>query len=320
MIVKLNRLERTVGVFLLIAIVGSVSMAIGLATKKGWFSRKYKYQTSLKNAEGIHAGTVVQVSGLRAGEVAKVELVSVEEVIVQFKILEKFAKRVCKDSRIQVVRPFIISEKVLDLSIGSVEGEMVPEGSMIPSVPSLGLIDLMSGKRINEFFGRFSEMVNSLRILAVAFTDEKRTEALVNTLDRIEPLVENLNSMSLSMTKMSSAFNKDKRLETLMGGLADLTREMRVILPELTQSVPNIGQQIGQLISSLTTLAKEFEKMAPAIQEVAPGLPHTSRRAVEALDETVILLKAMQRTLFLRGSVEDVRKEEAKKRQPSSEK
>ena len=78
-----------------------------------------------------------------------------------------------------------------------------------------------------------------------------------------------------------------------------------------------MGKQMGQLIASLSTLAKEFEKLAPAIQEVAPDLPRTSRRAVEALDEAVVLLKAMQKSIFLRGNVEDVREEESKSRKPA---
>ena len=320
MIVKLNRFERIAGLFVLTAIVGSLVVTVGVAIKKGWFSRKFEYHTTLENAEGIHPGTVVQVSGLRAGEVADVELVSSEKVMVRFKVLEKFANRVRTDSRVQVIRPFVIGEKVLDLSIGSVNEKLIPEGDVVPSRPSVDLMDLVSGKRMNDFLGSFTGMVDSLRILASAFADKKRTESLIKTLDRMEPLVKNLNQMSLGMITMSSAFNKNRRLDTLMGGMADLTTEMRVILPELAKETPQMGKQMGQLIGSLSVLAKEFEKIAPAIREVAPDLPRTSRRAVEALDEAVILLKAMQKSIFLRGNVEDVREQEAKERQPANEK
>ena len=57
----------------------------------------------------------------------------------------------------------------------------------------------------------------------------------------------------------------------------------------------------------------EFEKLAPAITAIAPDLPQTSRKAVEALNQTVILLKAMQKTWLLRSQVKEVREEEARK-------
>ncbi|MCB0365653.1 MAG: MCE family protein [Bdellovibrionaceae bacterium] len=314
--VKLNRFERAAGIFLLAAVVGSIAVTVGVAIKKGWFSRKVLYETSLDNAEGIHPGTVVQVSGLRAGEVSDVELVSSDRVLVRFRILEKFSRRVRTDSRIQVVRPFIIGEKVLDLSIGSDQTE-VAEGGIIPSKPSMDLMDLVSGKRMNDFLSSFSGMVDSLKVLSSAFADPKRTEALIKTLDRMEPLVVNLNRMAKEMTKMTVTLNRDDRFESMVVGMTDLTREMKVILPEMAKEAPQMGKQMGQLIASLSTLAKEFEKLAPAIQEVAPDLPRTSRRAVEALDEAVVLLKAMQKSIFLRGNVEDVREEESKSRKPA---
>ena len=62
--------------------------------------------------------------------------------------------------------------------------------------------------------------------------------------------------------------------------------------------------------------------LAPAFDSVGEELPRASLRALEALDEAVVLLKAMQKTFLLSGKVEDVREEEEKqkKRQPANEK
>jgi phospholipid/cholesterol/gamma-HCH transport system substrate-binding protein len=57
----------------------------------------------------------------------------------------------------------------------------------------------------------------------------------------------------------------------------------------------------------------EFKKLTPAIAEIAPDLPRTTRRAVEALDETVVVLKAIQKSWFFRSNVKDVRQEEEKR-------
>jgi phospholipid/cholesterol/gamma-HCH transport system substrate-binding protein len=54
------------------------------------------------------------------------------------------------------------------------------------------------------------------------------------------------------------------------------------------------------------------------MSKMAPELPHASARALEALDETVVTLKALQKSFVLRGSVKEVREEEAK-REPAQE-
>lgn len=319
MIVKLSRYERVAGIFLVGAIAGTIAATIGVAAKKGWFSRKVIYETYLDTAEGIHPGTMVQVSGLRAGEVSDVDLLSTEEVLVKFKVLEKFAQRVKSDSRIQVVRPFIIGEKVLDLSIGSDESEAVSEGGKVVSRPSVDLMDLVSGKRMNDFLTSISGAVDSFKILTQAISDPKRTQSFVRTIDRIDPLVANMNAMSLGVTKVTKALNRHGRIEQVFAGLASLSKELETILPELSNEAPQLGKQLGQLVSSMTILAKEFEVLTPALREVAPDLPHTSRRAVEALDEAVVLLKAMQKSFFLRGSVKEVKEEEDSQRAPASQ-
>jgi phospholipid/cholesterol/gamma-HCH transport system substrate-binding protein len=64
-------------------------------------------------------------------------------------------------------------------------------------------------------------------------------------------------------------------------------------------------------------LTEEFKVVLPALAAIAPELPQTSKRAVEALDEAVVLMKALQRSFFVKGNAEKVRKEEQKRSQDS---
>ena len=110
---------------------------------------------------------------------------------------------------------------------------------------------------------------------------------MVAMFDRLEPLINNLNAMSSEVTKLSRSANSENRVDKLLTNVIALTEEM--------------------------------QKLTPAINAIAPDLPRTSKRAVEALDETVVLLKAFQKSFFFKGNVRDVREEELKMRQPASE-
>lgn len=285
--IKFNKFERVAGLFVLAAILGVVSFTVAVAVRKGWFDSKAPYTSTLSSAEGLHAGTLVQVAGLRAGQVTEVILVNGEEVTVKFYVFDKFRDKIRQDTVLKVVRPFIIGEKVLDLSIGSADAELLQAKAEIPYQETFDMMDILSGRKMGNFLGSIEKVTTNLKILLEAFSDSKRTKAMVAMFDRLEPLIKNLNTMSVEVTKLSQSANSENRVDKLLTNVIALTEEM--------------------------------QKLTPAINAIAPDLPRTSKRAVEALDETVVLLKAFQKSFFFRGNVKDVREEELKMRQPASE-
>lgn len=318
--IKFNKFERVAGVFVGAAIIGSVAISAAVAVKKGWFASKVEYHTYMESAEGIHPGTQVQIQGLRAGIVNDVELEGANKIRVKFSVLAKFKNKVREDSFVQVVRPFIIGEKVLDVSVGSEESERLNPKVALEVKPSFDIMSLMSGKRMGPFLGTIEQLASNLQILAEAFADTERTKALVKAFDRIDPLLKNLNTMSKEVVKVTTIATKRKRLENILIHVASLTKELDKVVPAVNKESPDMGVQLAQVVKNLNVLTQEFQKLTPAITAIAPELPKTSLRAVEALNETVVLLKAMQKSWFLRGKVEEVIEEEKKARTPAAEK
>ena len=316
--IKFNKFERVAGIFVLTAIIGSIVSTAGIAIEKGWFSSKVEFQTVLESAEGIHAGTVVQIAGLRAGSVKNVELISDNEVLVKFEIFEKFHSRVRKDSEMQVIRPFIIGERVFEIAVGTEDQPIMERGSLIITKKSFDIMDLVSGRKLAPFLGTIEALTENLQILAKAFADEKRTLAFVKLFDQLNPLVTNMNKMAKQVVGVTNVVTRKNRLEKVVQNLVSLTTELNVIVPQLTSESPTIGTQMAQLLGSLAELTNEFKKLTPTINAVAPELPRASQRAIEALDETVVTLKAIQKSFLLRGNVEEVKEEETK-RLPASQ-
>ncbi len=308
--IKFNKYERVAGFFVLAALLGSITVTVAVAVKKGWFSSKVKYTTVLNSAEGLHSGTLVQVAGLRAGAVSEVELLSADEVKVTFEVFEKFKTNIRKDSHLMVVRPFIIGEKVLEISVGDKAEEMLPDGAEIAFVESFDLMEILSGRKMGSVLGQLEQLTVNLKVLLDAFADPKRTQALVSMFDKLDPLISNMN-------KLAATANKDGRAEHMIVNLVSITKELDKVLPLLNAQSPDLGIQLGQVVGNLNVLTDEFKKLTPAIAAIAPKLPETSLRAVEALDETVVLLKALQKSFLLRGNVEAV-KDEEQKRLPAS--
>lgn len=312
--IKFNLFERVAGLFVLAAFGGAVAVSLSVAYKKGWFSAKIPFQATFKSAEGLHVGTKVQIAGIRAGSVTEVLLQENNEVIVKFSVLEKFYERIREDSEVQLVRAFVIGEKILDVTAGSPKLPRIKKGQAIAVKDSMDLMDLLSGRELGNYLASMGQLTKNLGRLVDAFSDTSRLDSLIESLDEINPLIKNLNKMSMSVSQLTGDLNQKKKVSRLVGNLANATDQLKPHLPALLKESPKTLKNVATSLENLVALSNQLKKLVPALTEVAPDMPRTARRLIEAVDEAVITMKAIQKTFFVRGKVAEVKKEEAKEK------
>ncbi len=288
--VRLSLYERVAGVFVLIAIIGVGVATISAAIKQGWFEEKVRFITYFDHADGLHQGTAVQMAGLQAGAVDEVELQDDNRILVRFYVLGRFRDKVKDDSAVQLIRPFVIGERILDVSVGSKDAKPLFAGEVVPSQDSVDLLTLMSGKKLGTYMNQAAIMLENLRVVMEAFLSKDRTENMVKLFDQLNPLVDNMNRMSVEVTKLSRQATDQGHMKEVMTNVATLTRELNKTLPQISA----------------------------AMKEIGPEMPRSARRAVEALDEATVLIKALQKSMFFRSGVKEVREEE-RNRMPASQ-
>lgn len=311
--IRFNKFERVAGIFVMISVVGSILTAISVTVQRGWFAPKVTYLTSFENADGVHNGTAVQIAGLRAGSVEDVELQTDNKIRITFNVFKKFSDRIRSDSVAQLVRPFVIGDRVLEITVGTDLSNTLDKNAFIPSHETIDLMTLFSGRRLGEYLGTMAGVFDNVKILMNAFSDKGRTENIIKTFDQIEPLVKNLNIMSIEVIKLSKQATHKENLGRVLANASSLTDEIKKLLPIMKEKAPGLSRDLTQIVENLAVLTENFKLLTPTIVEMAPNLPKTSKRAVEALDEAVILLKAMQKSMFMKGSVEEVKEEEARR-------
>ncbi|MES2964557.1 MAG: MlaD family protein [Bdellovibrionota bacterium] len=318
--IKFNLYERVAGLFVLIAVVGAIAATVIVAVKKGWFEDKIHLTTDLKNADGVREGTVVQMAGLRAGRVTHVALKSNNEIMVKFEVSERFADRVREDSVVRVIRPFIIGEKVLDISVGSEEQTILAENATVKSEPTMDIMDLVSGKTLGPSLDTLGKMMENLKFVAEELFDPERSKAIVQMFDDVRPLLRNANLLTAEAASMVKKMNKKDQMVRMVTNLAELTDELHKALPAITRESPQLASDLSKIAKNMAVLTDEVSKTLPLMKDLAPELPRASRRAIEALDETVVTLKALQKSFLLRGNVREVRTEERERdeRKPAS--
>lgn len=121
---RLNRMERAVGWFVLVAtvllVVGLAFYVYQTAQRKGWFIPKFKYQTSLNNAAGLKEGDPVRLMGFPAGRITGIEPNKPDDfygVTVSFEVLKPHYGYIWDDSVVKVSAD-LLGSRFLEITKG----------------------------------------------------------------------------------------------------------------------------------------------------------------------------------------------------------
>lgn len=311
-----NRYERLAGIFIILAIVTAAAVVFGVVHEKGWLASKTRYHTFMRTASGIHAGTQVHIYGLKAGWVNDVELIAAGKVRVNFDILNKYKHHVTLDSQVQVVRPFVVGEKVMELSMGDPSSPVVEDGGIVPYESGIDVVDLLSGRLLGPMMSTLTSIADDMKLFTAAFSEKDISAPLSQLVNQLQPLVKNMNSMSREVAKMAGSLNRDEVLLQGFEGMVDvsgevnkLIKEMNKMMPALAKSAPIVAEKMPQLIGNMTDLSQQMKSLTPMVNEVAPQVPEAMQRAIKALDEAVLTMKGFQKSFLLRGKMDDVREE-----------
>jgi ABC-type transporter Mla subunit MlaD len=122
---RLNRMERAVGWFVLLAtallIAGFVYYILNTASRKGWFIQKIRYQTSLANATGLKVGDPVMLMGFNVGEITEIEANGPWDyygVTVFFHVKKPYFGYIWSDSVVKVESAGFLGSRTLQVTKG----------------------------------------------------------------------------------------------------------------------------------------------------------------------------------------------------------
>ena len=216
-----------------------------------------------------------------------------------------------------MIRPFIIGEKVIDLGSGTDASPQIKEGSLVQVKESIDFMDLLSGRKLGPYISSMGKISENLKSVAETIMDQKHLDSFVKMFTELNPLVTNMSQMSGQANILLKEMNKKQQLVIALNNLVELTTQLNKALPYLSEQGPVLAEDFTKIAHNMAKLTDQMQELAPVLQEIAPEIPHASHRAIEALNETVITLKALQKSFLLRSNVQEVKEDEAKERVPA---
>jgi len=191
----LSSRERVAGLFLLTAVAGVVAVVVGTAVHNRWFVERVPYHLFVERGDGLPEASPVLLSGIEVGEVGSLTILPDNRVDVEILVYEQHAARLRGGTTAEVRRLLGIGEKRIHLNAGDADGDPLPPGSRLPVSEPRDLLDVVSNIDLDRYARAVDRAVTALELLLTSVEEENRLERMLQTFDRLAPLLGNVDAL-----------------------------------------------------------------------------------------------------------------------------
>jgi len=288
---KLN-IEIKVGIFVFLAILGLIGF-IFTQTKAGKWSG-YEINVLFDYVSGLEIGSPVRVSGVRVGEVKKIEILYDTTPKVSVKLRIHTDVKIGRHSRITIKTLGIIGEKYIEITPSN-EREFIGNGEIVEGENPLS---------VDKIANMGEEIVTNLnQILSDLSKITKDKEFHKN----IKSFVE---EAKMAVAKVDKSFDK---IDTLVDDLKETNGYFKDILKENKPKIENVLQNADNLIVSgkreieeTGSSLREFLKIKDKTENALTSFSETS----EEFKKTSIEMREFLTKLQNQGLIAKIMKEE----------
>jgi len=123
-----------VGAFLTVGIILAMSLILVLGSNRNFFQQQYELVSRFEDISGLRAGAPVQLAGVNVGYVDKIAFssnIKKKKVKVHMRVNKEFQERIRQDSDATVVTQGLLGDRMIFISVGSVDQEILKDGDAI---------------------------------------------------------------------------------------------------------------------------------------------------------------------------------------------
>lgn len=304
-----------VGIVIALAVILLMVIIFAIGSEQRIFSSKARYRILLTDVSGLAEGNPVQMSGVTVGSVEEITLPSDPSdpnVRIRIWVQEKYAERIRTDSRVKVRKlGLIAADSLIDVTAGSPDKPVLPEGSIIPSAKSLDTSKLLaSGEDLVDNLVTISYSLKNILgrvdrgegLLGELTTDpgnqQKITTTLLNVANRADDVLQKVQSGDGLAGRL---IYDDDYGQRVAGALADSADSVRAITASLQQgfetgegaipallSDPEGRRNVSEMLANLRVTSENLAAFSAGFQTgegLVPRLMGDAEYAEETLAE-----------------------------------
>ncbi len=282
-----------VGALLLIALAVLAIGIVMIGDQNHIFTRKNTYYASFTSVSGLNPGNPVQLNGVAVGNVKAIVLPedpTQSQIRIEITVERRFAERVRDNSEARIKTLGLLGDKYVQLTSGSPQFPIIPDGAEIPTAAPTSVDALMATgedvmanvteissslriilKRMEEGQGLLGELTSEsqggLKVVEAALATLASIRSLTNKLEHGGGTVPQLindptlaNNLTVAVDRLNGTL---ARIEEGDGLLAMLINDPQG--PKKLDATLTAVQGSAEALSSFTTQVKEAEGLLPKL-------------------------------------------------------
>ena len=265
---RLSRMERAVGWFVILAtalLVGGFAYYIySIAETKGWFIKKFNYQTSIKSGAGLKVGDPVKLMGFDVGDITRIvpnDPYDYYNITVDFRVKAPNQGYIWSDSAVKVAAGDFLGNRYLEVLKGT---GGVPTIQETTNKVAIGMLrrDFLK-QRTTELSTNYFEQA---RLLGIAPTNYSNPAQLLAALN-----ADATNNQSLYyavLTKKSIYWLEPEEAPAVTERLEKLVGQVEAALPNILALTNQLATVLGNSASLTSNLNVVAVGARPAVSNL----------------------------------------------------
>jgi len=261
MSIKFKYFEKIVGFFMLGGLIILLITIILMGKEQKWFQKRITMTTIFNKGDGLSKGMEVKINGLVVGRVNNFGFSPDNRILVTFEVYKEFIKKIRNDSYVFKESSSPLGGGFLSVTIGKYKSPIVTNHSFLYSEDSELVSSLIQNNIIHRKEGSFDNIIKGVNSLITQLASPKG------------PLIGTLNGLD-EMARMLS--KPGGTLTTLFGDDNKLYNEIMLVM------------------TTLSTVAKDFNVMSATIRNSSPDIKSMITSAKQGINEANKVMVGLQ--------------------------
>lgn len=293
---RFKHLEKKIGVFALIAIIGFVAVVFFIGADKDMFTKKYRLKFTVEKGTAFSRGMPVKLSGFRIGRIDTVSLNEMAKVDIEILIGSEYQKWIKKDSVARLVKEGLVGDSIVEVSVGSQSSDALLDGAVITFEKTKGLEEVANDladqmkpvlievkdiiSYINDPNGDIKQSMKNIREL---------TAGLRSTRENVDALLveSKLNVAHLSVDAEELLKASRVKVDAIGPALERADRSLAMV----EQKLPQILEKTVTTIDHLDKASRNLEKISDKVQPRIPVLLNSAEDTLQGAGAVVDAVK-----------------------------
>ena len=273
--------DRLAGTFVLVALLLVLSLFVSKVNFSKIFDSVINYQAVMKNAQGITAETVINISGLDVGRVSDIYLGDNNEVNIHFFVYKRFQPLVRADSTGEISRLSVVGDNIIIIKAGSPSQPILAENATI----QIKEPDYLALTEITPAVKKFTSLITKLSQIFEAIDPKVIRDGSQD----LQTVLADLRHISGQITDGKGSVGRilyDKNQEQhIVNSLALIEKNLSGLSQRIDQTQPLIANA-NQLVIETKRIVEETAKLSTESQQLIVDV----RRSVKKVDQLLVHL------------------------------